>query len=57
MVLDFKGVVEDLPDEEREFVRHVRESEKLVAQGFSKYSHLTLDTRCARKLAVHTLYI
>ena len=51
MVLDVKGVVEDLPDEEREFVRHVRESEKLVAQGFSKNSHLLLDTRCARKAA------
>ena len=57
MVLDVKGVVEDLSDEDRDFCRHIRESEKLVAQGFSNYSHLTLDTRCARKLAVHTLYI
>ena len=51
MVLDVKGVVEDVPDGEREFMRHVRESEKLVAQGFSKNTHLLLDTRCARKAA------
>ena len=51
MVLSVGDVVRDVPDNEREFLRHLRSSEKLCAQGFSPSVHLDLDSRCAQKAA------
>ena len=51
MVLSVKDVVEDVPDEQREFLRHIRNSEKLCAQGFSPRVHLQLDSSRAQKAA------
>ena len=51
MVLSVGDVVNDVPDEDREFVRHVRNTEKLVAQGFPKTTHLHLSSALAQKAA------
>ena len=50
-VASVKGCVENEPDEQREFLRHVRNTEKLVAQGFPKSTHLFLSSACAQKAA------
>jgi hypothetical protein len=51
MVLSVGDVVENTPDEKREFIRHVRNTEKLLAQGFPKETHLFLDSRLTQKAA------
>lgn len=49
LIVDVAGVVDQTPDNEREYMRFVRNSEKLVAQGFSASVHLFLNSRCAQK--------
>ena len=51
MVLSVGDVVRDVPDEDREFMRHIRNSEKLCAQGFSPRVYLDLDSARAQKAA------
>jgi site-specific DNA-cytosine methylase len=51
MVLSVGDIVERRPDSEREFMRHVRTSEKFVAQGFPRKTHALLDSRCGQKAA------
>ena len=49
MILDVGGVVDKAPDSERQFMRFVRNNEKLAAQGFSPKVHLSLSSQCPQK--------
>jgi len=51
MVLSVSDVVHKVPYQDRLFCRHVRNTEKLLAQGFPKETHLHLNSSCAQKAA------